>query len=176
MPRVRRITIKTFAQNGYLINEDGRYRIGLRFVAYGEQTRNQWQIYETAKPELKNLAVETGDFANLLVEENGYGFYIYRTKGDRSATSHQYIGGHVGERVPLYASAPGKAILAHLGPERMEEILDRQGMHRLTEATVQQREVLYDELESIRQTGVAFDDEEYTDGLRSVAAPIKWLY
>lgn len=164
--------LKTLAQNGYLINEDSRYRIGLRFLVYGEQARNQWQVYETAKPELKNLAVETGDFANLLVEENGYGFYIYRTKGDRTATSHQYIGGYVGERVPLHASAPGKAILAHLEPERIEGILDQCGMEQLTDETIQERGVLYDELESIRNSGVAYDDEEYIDGLRAVAAPI----
>lgn len=164
--------LKTLTQTGYLINEKGYYQLGLRFLVYGERARNRWDVYETAKPELKNLAAQTGEFANLLVQEQGHGFYIYRTKGDRSSTSSQYIGDHVGERVPLHATAPGKAILAHVEPERVEEILEQYGLEQLTDSTIQDRQVLFDEFEEIRETGVAFDDEEYLVGLRAVGAPI----
>jgi len=66
----------------------------------------------------------------------------------------------------------GKAILAHLPEERIEEILDTHGLTKATPNTVASREELFDELNRIRDQGIAFDDGERIPGLRCVAAPI----
>ena len=71
-----------------------------------------------------------------------------------------------------YTFALGKAILAHTPESRVEEILDRHGMPAITSNTVTERDALYEQFEAIRESGIAFDDEERVKGLRTVAAPI----
>ena len=51
-------------------------------------------------------------------------------------------------------------------------MVDRHGLPALTESTITDREELAAELDQIRETGIAFDDEERLDGLRSVAGAV----
>lgn len=164
--------LKTLEHNEYVVKTDGEYRVGLRFLYQGERARARRDIYEIAKPELKELAAETGELVNLLVEEHGRGVYIYRTKGSQTTSQHSYLGGHVGERVYLHATASGKAILAQLSEEIVDEITERHGLPAMTDDTLQDRDALMEELRTIRKEGVAHEDEEYIAGLRAVAAPV----
>jgi DNA-binding IclR family transcriptional regulator len=66
----------------------------------------------------------------------------------------------------------GKAILAHFPEKRVRDILDRHGLPKITEHTVDDEETLFEELEQIRQQGYARDLEERVRGMRCVAAPI----
>lgn len=164
--------LKTLEQNEYLVNVDGIYRVGLRFLGHGERARSRLEIYEVAKPELKELAAETGELVNLVVEEHGRGVYIYRAKGNRATQFHTYVSSHVGERMYLHSSATGKAILANLDQDRVEAILDRHGLPRLTDQTIQDRDSLREELSDVRDDNIAFDYEEQLSGLWSVASPV----
>lgn len=165
--------LKTLEENEYLVNNNGSYRVGLRFLGLGERARSRIQIYEEAKPELKKLATRTSELVNLVVEEHGRGIFIYRAKGNNATEFHTYVSSHVGDRVYLHSSASGKAILANLEQSRVNEILDRHGLPELTEQTIQDHDVLLEELDDIRENGVAFDYEEQLPGLWSVAVPVQ---
>jgi len=160
--------LSTLEQEEYVFKEDDEYHVGIRFLELGAHARNRRQIYEIAKPEIARLAEETGELANLLVEEHGRGTYLQRARG----TDAVKVEAHVGTRVPLHTTALGKAILSHLPEERVEEIVDVHGLEPATTGTVANREDLFAELDAIRDRGYAFDDEERLDGLRCVAAPI----
>jgi len=164
--------LKTLEKNEYLVNDDGAYRVSLRFLGLGERARSRIDLYDVAKPELKELATMTGELVNLVVEEHGRGVYIYRAKGNKAAQYHTYVGSHVGERMYLHSTAPGKAILAHMDEDEVESIIDRHGLSALTEQTIQDRDSLFQELSDIKQRGVAFDYEEQLSGLWSLGAPI----
>jgi len=164
--------LKTLEQNEYLVNDDGIYRVGLRFLGLGERARSRFDIYDVAKPDLKELATTTGELVNLVVEEHGRGVYLYRAKGNKAAQYHTYVGSHVGERMYLHGTAPGKAILAHMDEAEVEAIIERHGLPALTEQTIQDRESLFQELEDIQSDGVAFDYEEQLSGLWSLGAPV----
>jgi len=155
-------------RRGYVVNEDGQYRIGLKFLELGGYIRYQMEIQEIAKPEVKKLAEDTEELANLLVEEHGYGVYLYRTRGSQAVNLETYAG----KRSYLHTTALGKAILANLARERVEEIIDQRGLPKLTENTITERDDLFEELETIREEGFAFDREEQFPGLRCVAKPI----
>lgn len=160
--------LNTLAREDYVVKDGEEYRVGLRFLEHGAYARNQQNIFEIARPELDRLADETGELVNLLVEEHGMGTYLYRTRGDDAVRVKE----HVGNRAHLHGMALGKSILAHLPEARVEEILDTHGLPQTTEATITDREQLAEELEQIREDGVAFDDEERLSGLRCVAAPV----
>lgn len=160
--------LSTLREEGYVVKDGPEYHVSLRFLEVGSLARKRHQIYETARPEVTDLAQETGELANLFVEENGLGVYLYRERGDNAVQVDSYTG----QRVHLHNTGLGKALLAHLPPDRTEQILDEHGLPRTTENTITDRETLFEELADIRDRGVAFDDEERLAGLRCVAAPI----
>jgi IclR family acetate operon transcriptional repressor len=76
----------------------------------------------------------------------------------------------LGSRSPIHASGVGKALLAAMPGQRVEQILERRGLSRFTERTIDNPAALRDELELTRRRGYALDDEEHAVGLRCVAA------
>jgi len=160
--------LSTLEEDEYITKEDGQYYVGVRFLELGAYVRKRQKIYEIAHPEVERLAEETEELTNLLVEEHGKGIYLQRA---RVAQAVQ-VEAHVGTRVPLHCTALGKCILAHLPEQRVESIIDREGLDPVTPNTVTNREKLSSQLEQIREQGYALDDEERIEGLRCVAAPI----
>lgn len=161
--------LRTLREYEYVVRQGDRYCIGLKFLNLGEHTRDRMPIYEVAKPEVEALAEETGELANLLVEEHGEGVYLFRSKGDEAVS----LDTHAGMRVKLHCTSLGKAILAYLPEERVDEIVDRWGLPAQTATTITTREALDEELAAVRERGYAYDKGERLSGLRCVAAPIK---
>jgi DNA-binding IclR family transcriptional regulator len=160
--------LSTLEEDEYVRKEGTEYHVGLRFFEVGAYARHQQLIYKIGQPEVRNLAEQTGERANLLVEEHGKGIYLCKEAGDQAVQ----VDAHVGSRVYLHNTALGKAILAHMPDEQVEAIIDRHGLVKTTENTVSSRAELYDRLEEVRERGVAFDREERLEGLQCVAAPI----
>lgn len=160
--------LSTLEQDGYVVKENNVYQVGLRLLDLGGHARRRERLYDIAKDEISELAVETGELANVLVEENGMGVYLHRKQGENAVKTDSYIG----QRVYLHNTALGNAILAHLPHDRVHKILDEHGMPKTTENTITDRNKLFDKLERVREKGVAFDDEARVKGLRCVAVPI----
>ena len=160
--------LTTLHDLGYVVNERGEYHLSLRFLDVGERVRNRMQLYKTARPELQDLAENTGEHASLVVEEHGRGVLVETVRGPKAVK----IDTHNGMRIRLHTTAPAKAILANLPQERIDEIVDEFGLPAMTENTITDRETLAEELEQIRQQGYALDREERIQGMQSVAAPI----
>jgi DNA-binding IclR family transcriptional regulator len=70
----------------------------------------------------------------------------------------------IGESVPLYCTANGKAFLAAMDEAGLARALPGT-LARLTPATITDRSVLEAELAMIRGRGYALDREEYTEGI-----------
>ncbi|MUW13374.1 helix-turn-helix domain-containing protein [Halorubrum sp. CBA1125] len=161
--------LTTLRKHGYVIKSDDTYRFGLKFLEVGGHVRKSMEFYQVAEPEVKSLADETDELANLLVEEQGMGVYLMRSKGDDAVDLDTYAG----LRTHLHTTALGKAILAHLPDERVEEIIERRGLERQTPQSIGTEPELFEALEEIRERGYAIDDGERLEGLRCIAAPIK---
>lgn len=160
--------LKTLERNEYVVNEEGTYRIGTRFLKLGARTRDHHPIYEVARPEVDRMAEETGELSGLVIEEHGRGVFLHRAKGAQAV----HVDTYPGKRIYLHGAALGKALLAELPPARVDEIVERHGLPALTENTITDVDRLHEELATIREAGIAFDDEERLVGLRSVAAPV----
>lgn len=160
--------LRTLESEEYLVNEGGTYCVGARFLELGQQARSRKKVYRVARPEVDELAQQTGEHANLLIEEHGRGIFLYRARGPDAVR----LDTHAGMRVYLQTTSLGKAILAHRPRDEVEEILDRHGLPRVTEQTITDRGELFDLFETIRSRGYAVDDEERVQGMRCIAAPI----
>lgn len=160
--------LKTLENTKYLHRDGDEYSIGLRFLDLGGYARQRQELYEISKREIDDLAEETGEAAKIAVEEHGRGIYLYQSRGENAVQTDS----HVGTRVYLHSCSIGKAILAHLPEERASEVIDEYGLPEWTEYTITNEDELFDELETIRNRGIAIDDEERIRGLRCVGTPV----
>ncbi|QLG61747.1 IclR family transcriptional regulator [Halorarum salinum] len=160
--------LTTLVRLKYLRREGDEYAVGLRFLSLGGHARQLEELYEIAKPEIDDLAAETGEAAKLVVEDAGRGIYLYQARGGQAVQTDS----HVGMRVYLHSCATGKAMLAYIPRERVREIVDEYGLPEWTEHTITDEGELYEELDAIRDRKIAIDDEERIRGLRCVATPI----
>lgn len=158
----------TLQNCGFLAKENQAYKISYRFLELGERRRHGEQLVDIAAPELEKLATETDEYVSLVTEEDGEAIIIDTKRGDQAVRVTVYNG----IRMKMHTVAAGKAILAYLPDERVDEILDTHGMEAATTNTTTDRETLFEELKDIRQQGYALDNEERIEGMRSIAAPI----
>lgn len=161
--------LSTLKQHEYVTTDGDQYRVGLKFLDVGGHVRSSNSIYQVVKPKVRQIAEEVGEINQFMVEEHGKGVVVYREKGENAVRTES----RVGKRFLLHQTAGGKAILSHFSDGRIEQIIDKYDLTAQTENTITNRDELHDELESIREEGVAFDNEEHIQGLRAVAAPIK---
>jgi DNA-binding IclR family transcriptional regulator len=78
----------------------------------------------------------------------------------------------VGNRFPLHATAAGKVLLAHQPEERVDRIIEKWGLPKITSNTITDKNELRAELEQIREGGIAVNDEEEVDGLYAMSVPV----
>jgi DNA-binding IclR family transcriptional regulator len=89
--------------------------------------------------------------------------------------SKQYLrsSNRVGRRLPAYATALGKALLAErFGGDRDDHVPAE--FEPLTAHTLRHRSVLFEQLEEARIRGYATDDQENTVGLRCFAVALRY--
>ncbi len=161
--------LTTLQEHGYVQKVGDEYQLSLKFLEVGGRIRKSMEFYQVAEPEVKSLAAETNELANILVEEQGMGVYLMRAKGKDAVDLDTYAG----LRTCLHATALGKAILAHLPESRVEEIIEHRGLEQKTPKSIGTREELFQALNDIRERGYAIDDGERLEGLRCLGAPVK---
>lgn len=164
--------LTTLEDHGYVIKdaETKTYRLSLKFLDIGGQIRSEIDVYKVAEPKIEELAETSGELVHLVVEEDGKGVYLCRAKGERAVELDTYVGC----RHHMHSTAFGKAILSHLPTERVDEVIDQHGLPEVTPRTITSRSELFEELERTRERGFAVDDEERLEGLRCIAAPIRF--
>lgn len=160
--------LQTLVASELLVRDGSEYYLSLRLLEFGWRARDRQGLHGSVHPEIERLAEQTGELANLVVEEHGHGVYLSCEAGDRAVN----LNTHPGLRRPLHVTASGKAILAHLPSQRVNEIVERSGLQAKTAQSLTSRDELADELAQVRERKIAFDDEEHVEGLRCVAAPI----
>lgn len=163
--------LATLNQEGYVIKNGQQYRLSHRFFNLGHFVKHRTDIYNIAKPELDRLAEMTGGHAILVIEEFGKAIYLYRAVGQQGI-SEEFGARRLESTDHLHVSSVGKAVLAHLPPERVEEIVEMEGLPPKTDETITDVDVLLEELVKIRDRGYAICDEEAVKGVRAVGAPI----
>lgn len=160
--------LATLADDGYLAAEDGRYRLGLGLFTLGATARTGERIFHVAKPNVDRLADATGEQARLVVERDGRGITLYQATGDEVDDPPT----HAGDVEELHCSAAGKAFLAELPADRLDAFLADRALEARTPNTITDPDELRDALSTVRDRGVAFDDEERDEGVRCVASAV----
>ncbi|QLD86146.1 IclR family transcriptional regulator [Natronomonas halophila] len=160
--------LSTLHSYGLVRKTGTEYRLGLQFLDYGEVARREHPLYAPTAETIEELAQSTQEKVWCIVEENGQAVYLNGASGDRSVKTHAREGQHT----KLHHLAAGKAILASLSPERVEDIIDKHGLPSKTENTITQKEELLEEIDQIREEGVAYNLGESVIGLHAIGVSI----
>lgn len=160
--------LRTLETLGYVVRQSGSYHVGLRFFDLGQRARDRQPGYKLARDKVAEIADETAERAQFLVEEHGEAVYLCRSVGERAVMTDPGIG----SRIPLHSTAAGKAILAGLPENRLFEVIEQTDLEPMTEATITDVEVLRGELEEISERGYSFNREENIEGLNAVGVPV----
>jgi IclR family acetate operon transcriptional repressor len=137
------------------------FRIGSAFLG-------RTNLVEQARGIMHELMAATRETANLAIAEGGQVVFISQVE------THEPIRAFFrpGTRGPIHASGIGKALLAHYPEEAVARIVREQGLAAFTARTITDPARLAAEMEATRARGWAVDDEERTEGMRCIAAPI----
>ena len=166
--------VATLAKLGYLQQDPAsrRYRLGPKVLDLGFSAINSMDLREVSAPHLRQLSDETGHTVNLAILDDIDVVYIERCRAAGPGQREIDLNLHVGSRLPAYCTAMGKAILAFVPEERLEQIIERIEFEPRGPNTITSARAFRAELARIRATGIAVNNEELAYGLRSIAAPI----
>ncbi len=78
----------------------------------------------------------------------------------------------IGHRVPVHASAPGKAVLAFMPGKERISVLEHLNYERFNDNTIPCKNDMLDEIDKILEKGYAIDKGEELTGIICIAAPI----
>lgn len=163
--------LETLCREGYVVQDphDEKYRLSLKILRLGHNLLSNLDYRNVARPYLEQLAAQTGETAYLAVLDEGQVLYLDRV----SLTDKLQTMCKIGDRNFVHCTALGKAQIAYLPEEKVEQIISMWGMPALTSHTITDLGVLKERLAEVRKLGYAVDDVEAEDDVRCVAAPIR---
>lgn len=154
---------------GYAMQDadNGRYRLTLKMFELSSGIVNRMDIMSVAKLHLERLAQRTGEAVHLVIRDGKDIVYLYKTE-----SGPMRMASRVGLRSPLYCTGVGKAILAGLPEQEVDEVWRHSTPKKLTGRTITDLPTLKLQLAEVRACGYAIDDEENELGIRCVAVAI----
>jgi DNA-binding IclR family transcriptional regulator len=144
------------------------YRLGRRAIGLGGDD-GHGRLREAAAPVLHDLHLRTAMVVHLTVLDGGHSVYLDKIGGRFAAELPSRVGG----RAPAHATAGGKAMLAWMNPEAVDELYP-QRPERRTERTITDLPALHQELNRIRRrNGLAFEYGESAPGIACAGAAVR---
>ena len=162
--------IMVLESSRYVEKDDatGKYRLGSRIIELGLSALARLDLYQIARPHLRELVAQTGETAHIGVMRDGEIVSLVNCESTQALRTPSTIG----TRHPAHCSSLGKAILAFSSQEEVDRFLGGRTLERYTRNTITSQDLFRKEADAIRRIGYAIDDEEREDGLRCIGAPV----
>lgn len=159
----------TLSKNGFAYRKGNEFHIGFRCLELGIFARQSLEFYEIAKEQVNIIASETGEKTRLITIENGWSVVLYQKLGPHPLKTVD----QVGTRRPPHQLAAGKAILAALSTDEVEQIIEQTGLDAATQFTITTPEELFESLETISRRGFGINQSETIIGLNAVGVAFR---
>ena len=168
-PTARRIAL-TLVECGYLRQpvKRGKYSLGLKFLDFSGTIKMYNNIIRVAAPHLFELRQKVNESVTMAIWD-----------GTKTALCQSVLADHPlkvvpdeGSRLVLHCTSVGKAIIAGLPEVEWPKYLDLP-LRRYTPNTITEYQEFKKHMDHVRREGVAYDDEEYSLGIRGIGAVFK---
>ena len=161
--------VRTLVEHGMVVQERGssRYQLGPAVLRLGNVYLDTLELRSKAIPWAEDLARRTGLAVRtgvLLIDDVVIIHHEPRPDGSRQMPE-------VGIVIPAHASALGKAMLAFL-PDEADRLLKEGELRSMTGETLTSPDDVRRQLEEIRTTGIAREQDEAVLGESAVASPV----
>ncbi len=144
------------------------WHIGPRAFVIGARFLKRTSLVERARPYLRRLMEDTGETANLGIDQNGHVLFVSQVETNASIRAFF----PPGTLSRMHASGIGKVLMAQMAAPRIEKLLARAPLEQFTDFTLTARDDLLADLSVTRARGFAIDGEERNLGMRCIAAPV----
>lgn len=156
-------------QNKGLLEKNPRtnkYSLGIKVFHIGNKVKRD--LRSISYPCLNQLVKDFQETANLVVLDDLHVTYLEKVESTQSIK----ISTSIGSRQPVHCTSVGKAILANFESDEKNEIIAKLDLIRYTKNTITDKQELIYELDRVKETGIAYDNEEFQKGLICIASPI----
>ncbi len=162
--------LATLEARGYIEQNKSteNYRLGLKSLELGQTFIRQMGLLRQARPSLEKLANRTNETSYLAIMRNQDVVYLDVVEANQTVR----VASRVGLRLPTYCTAVGKVLICSESEEEIRKRLPEQLVKR-TPKTLADPKALVDHLKKVAKQGYAVDDEEFEEGVRCIAAPIR---
>lgn len=144
-----------------------RFGLGVQALLVGAAYVETDDVVATAQPVLDWLAGELGETVHLGRLDGDDIVYLAKRESRHPLRLYSAIG----RRLPAYATALGKALLAQRRDSEVDALLTWP-LPRLTPNTITDPPALHKELDAIRERGYSVDNEENAEGIRCFAVAL----
>jgi IclR family transcriptional regulator, pca regulon regulatory protein len=159
----------TLKELGYVDSDGRRFSLKPRVLELGYSYLSSLPVWEIARPHLEQLAETVRETTSASVLDGTDIVFVVRVETKRIMS--MTLG--VGSRLPAWATAMGRVLLADLPPARLDAYFAQVKLDRLCERTVTNKRELRRIIEQARKHGYTLVDQEVEEGVRSLAVPIK---
>jgi len=163
--------LRTLCDQGYAYHDahTGCYAMTWKICRLGSSLESNLVLRSMAGSLLSRFANDHNIGVLLAVERDGSLIYLDLVGAPHGSVDTML---RIGKDAPMHSTGSGKILLSAMAPGRLTQLLDRNGLVRLTPKTITSREALMEELSRIREQGYALDNEECELGHRCVSVPL----
>jgi DNA-binding IclR family transcriptional regulator len=148
---------------------DGKFRLGTGLYALGNAAGGRSELIQTVRPFLEKINQDTQLSAFLGIRSGLKAVVI-----DKADLANDLkISSEIGMQMPLLGGAHGKAILSQLPDGHIDRILASHKLRRFTPNSIVGKTAYKKEIQTVRKQGVAYDREEYMEGVVALSVPVE---
>jgi IclR family KDG regulon transcriptional repressor len=148
---------------------ENKFQYGLRLYTLGKAAGKSSELISTVHPYLEKINQETKLSAFLGIRSGLRAVII--DKADMAFDIKIYS--EIGMKIPLFAGAAGKVLLAQVPDAEVDDILAKNKLEKFTPNSCVNRNKYKTMIKQARRDGIAIDMEEYIEGIRGFAVPLK---
>ena len=165
--------VKTLAYHGLLSEEQAqpasKYSLGLKMLSFSQIVSQQLDITNIAHTYMDQLATSTNQASQLAILDKGHVMYIEMELPIVPVS----IVAPLRTPIAINLSAGGKVLLAGMEESKRDALIDELSLPRATSKSITDKAELKKHLLTVKEQGYALDDEEFSQGIGCMAAPVR---
>lgn len=161
--------MKTMEGQGYVtLGRDRSWQLSGRVFQLAAAAWNADELATLGVATIAELGRKTGESTQLAVFDRRHVILVGKFDGEGPERLFERLG----VPRPAYCTALGKVLLAYQHPSVVEAYLAATELKALTPTTITSASRLKEELRNVRRAGIAVDEQEFSHGIRCIAAPV----